>query len=386
MWYRTLLAEKNGLLSKNPLGSLLVSAQTKTRLFADFKSPEEFLKYSSGKTPPERCFYEIILGGGKQKPYFDIDMKNESGVDGEKVIENLVKAIAVVLEPKMGLSFEENILIFTSHGPKKWSYHVVLDCICFKDNQTNKGFKNKVVAEMKEYSEHVDSSVYSSKQQFRILGSRKFGSERVKIPKLNFTISGETYISKMNGMSELEILKSSLVTYTDDTVLLPFSYRNKFVFAPKIGEIDFDEGDAYFVAMDFLENCCESNIGAFEFSSRDENKIAFKRLKPSFCPLCDRVHDNQNPYIMISKRGGIYFYCRRKVNERTDKLESLFIGRTKINNEDVEKQVQEKKVAKVQKEKIAKVQEKIYKIGDRGVEHFSGKCEVSVEDYFNYMD
>ena len=393
MWYRTLLAEKSGLLSKIKLGSLLVSAQVDTRYFADFEDAEEILDYTRTVLPKNKCFYEIILGDQKQKPYFDIDV-DDITKDGDKIIEELINAIVAVLEPKMGLSLEENVLIFTSHGKSKWSYHVILDGIYFDNNHVNKEFMAQVISKMKHSSEYVDTSMYSSKQQFRIVGSRKYGSERVKIPKINFSVGGVSYKSKMFDMSDLEILESSLVTFIESSFLLPFGDGRKPM-RPFNNALDnnFDEAKVFNLAIEVLEKYSQSNVDAFDFSRSDGSMITLKRVKASYCPLCLREHQNENPFITVSPNGCVYFYCRRKVSVKTGGLLSLFLGKVYVEEVEEIKEVEKKRKERDPKKEVESKEEpkeetepnETSLVGDMNMISLTKDCSVSVDDFFNYM-
>jgi hypothetical protein len=65
----------------------------------------------------------------------------------------------------------------------------------------------------------------------------------------------------------------------------------------------------------------------------EDNKINLKRLYPSYCPVCDRVHENQNPFIYINE-SRIYWNCRRAGrrdgDDITDRRKVLLLGYTKI--------------------------------------------------------
>ncbi len=64
-------------LSKNLIVSLSYhdrAADKVFRLYTIFKSYLEYGIYQLKLPQHERCFYEIILGEGTQKPHFDIDI------------------------------------------------------------------------------------------------------------------------------------------------------------------------------------------------------------------------------------------------------------------------------------------------------------------------
>jgi len=77
--------------------------------------------------------------------------------------------------------------------------------------------------------------------------------------------------------------------------------------------------------------------GNFPFIVRDVKGsiISLKRLKPSFCKICERVHEHENPYLLVID-DNVYFYCRRN----TDK--NLPLGKININLGGVDEFLEEK--------------------------------------------
>ena len=69
--------------------------------------------------------------------------------------------------------------------------------------------------------------------------------------------------------------------------------------------------------MDLVNDRMPS-VYAFRDLSPNNEILSLKRLKPSECLLCDRVHDAEGAFVVMRRRNegfGYAFYCRR--NEET---------------------------------------------------------------------
>jgi len=137
-WHRLLIPNRNkksiSLFKSeeiNDLGNkLLVSFinNQDQRLFSIFNSVTDLFIYQEHFPDCGKCFFEIILGNSNQKPHFDLDIKNQTEEYSEKVKDDLVKSIIKVTSEKgLDLTLEKDILIFSSHGKKKKSYHIIID-------------------------------------------------------------------------------------------------------------------------------------------------------------------------------------------------------------------------------------------------------------------
>jgi len=68
--------------------------------------------------------------------------------------------------------------------------------------------------------------------------------------------------------------------------------------------------------------------------------ITLKRLRPSRCQLCNRVHEHENPYIRITTTGSVYFDCRRSNSNQKLVLGKLNIHKLSSSN-DKDKPIEE---------------------------------------------
>ena len=183
-------------------GKLLVSQTTPNdqRLFSLFDSYLDFNSYQQKFPVNDRCYYELILGDSYQKPHFDIDVsKDQYGEDFVKIAD-VVKDMTIQLlistlkERDVNLDIRRDILVYSSHGENKRSFHIVVRGYCHVNNVEASSLYSLIMKQfpddLKRYAATIDRSVYSSKQQFRMLGSQKRQSNRPKIFQTIWTYFG----------------------------------------------------------------------------------------------------------------------------------------------------------------------------------------------------
>lgn len=331
------------------------------RIYAFFDSYLEFFEYMQKFPPTERAFYEIIFGELPQKPHFDIDIDRTDFISlypdddldtgAEFVREAVVAACVEVLAENMVIiDLHRDILLYSSHGPDKRSYHLVLNNKCHDGHREAKAFYDAVVSKVRsitagKYLEFIDKSVYSPRQQFRLVGCQKHGSGRPKVFYEQFWYQGQLYTHTYNEdvtdmtMKKLTIIYESMVSFTSGCVFLPSLIPPKPINQNNLGDLPDLE---YNVANQCLTMLREK-MSASPFPSRDTHGnpimrtptcpfslkeirghlILLKRDGPSHCPICkrDEPHENENPFLFIVG-GKVYWDCRRC----PDDVKKLFVG------------------------------------------------------------
>jgi hypothetical protein len=308
---------------------------SQTRVYALFDSYVEFFHYQRKFAPEHRCFFEVIFGDMPQKPHFDIDIQLDEMMK-EKVIllDEAIKqsdqlkdvvitaALTELIENykvKAGLG---NILLYTSHGPSKRSYHVVIDSFAHENNREAKAFYDAVVKRIPFNSNYVDHRVYSGKQQFRVVGSQKQNSGRSKVFHKQFTYgTGQiTHIYHQVASSTehetLIILYESLVGMTSMCTLLPNKVTEAMKTYRNNGKINVQADlllDTALKAVEMLAAKFGTTSDDPEFPCEYANVqggiIIMKRRFPSCCWICKTVHHSNNPYMYILY-GNLYWHCR----------------------------------------------------------------------------
>lgn len=301
------------------------------RLFGYFRSYIEFAKYQLNIPNPHRTFFEIILGHIPQKPHFDLDFKLSElspDIDPEMVKDRLVEVIIKTLAGDgVKLDLTRDLLLFTSHGSKKKSYHVIIDNYAHKDNLEAKAFYQTIVKLLPENEQkYIDHSVYGPTQNFRMVGSQKLNSNRPKKLETCWNYQGQEikycYPEIPDDERHLMVieLEVSLVSYTLECMPLPsFVPETKLPGGMSVMDSDFDE-EVGQQAFQLLAEAggVPTNSPKFPYGYRhmQGNLVILKRLMPSYCRICQRVHENENPYLIINPITlKIYFHCRRSNSE-----------------------------------------------------------------------
>lgn len=294
----------------------------------------------------ERTFYEVIFGEFPQKPHFDIDIgadelhlaypQDDVQTVGNLLVEATVNACrAVLARVKVDISLHEHMLIYSSHGAKKCSYHVVITGHCHVDNNEAYAFYELVRKQVYlylagKYIEFMDHKVYSRRQQFRILGSHKTGNTRRKIFHEQFTTPSWTlchvYPETTEDLAHKQIvaLYESLVSFVSGSTLLPNfipeSVHTEWAPRSAGNELTKEDGDACLLV---LEECFAALQIDSPFTVRNVQNglIILTRHRPSACPICKREHQQENPLLWL-RENLLYWDCRR----RSPGSSAYFIG------------------------------------------------------------
>lgn len=281
------------------------------RKFSVFKDQDIFIK-SLEKIDVDRCYYEVIKSHVKQKPYFDIDMSPENmkaaqidPKDYKMVAESVINAILKVY-PQIK---RKSILVYNAHSKDvekpKYSYHIIVYNWYVENAAENQYFFNKVMKELpKTFDKVVDCSLFKENQQFRILGSNKFNSVRVK---------KTDDLGKLSSKDPYFIIRSSLITYVEKSEKLDDpEFKNVRGRIKKDGsmcksKIEFDHNDKK------LLNIIRPFTKSFNVYPAP-NGYHLRRIEPSECLICNRVHDNENASIEINDLGIMYYRCFRDIS------------------------------------------------------------------------
>jgi hypothetical protein len=341
--------------SVDPLKQIIVCWDCPGKLMGNYKDPDatfrmyhafeyiDFFRFHDRTKEEHRCFFEIILGEIRQKPKFDLDIPGK--VPEKEVVAsfNLFVSVLVFIFNKLykvDLIPEKDLLLYTSHGAEKYSFHIIINNYCHESHKHARLLYDAVASKMKEDKEEAiipDQAVYSSFQQFRILGSRKYGTGRVKTFQEKWKW-GDREISfqyphiyeNTNQKNVIDFL-NSFVSHTSNCVNL---YETAII-PPVLKSLPCS------ITLDTSEVCsildmCRSDPafrGSFPFSllKCQDSFLILKRQSKSFCPICTRDHEHENPFIYVKQDGNIYFDCRRSGKE-TKIEDGVIVSRSKYHH------------------------------------------------------
>lgn len=310
--YMSLVNGENALTKKvnNYMDKLTVFfTMQKTQFYMVFMDYIEFADFLINIYEEFRCYHEVIFDV-RQKMRFDIDSKDVN-ININELIEEIISACIQYLNKfSIILDLSRDIVITSSNGEGKLSYHIILDNYCVKDHYNAKLFFKFVISKIStKYRSYIDNSVYKSIQNFRILYNKKTDSNRVKKIVYEWKYKDQIikykykFVPNNTFQRVLLELNATLISETSGCKLLP--YKNKKNKKINISEID----DKKFLIV--KEKIYEMPLmSAFKILNVVDNIICLKRIKPSYCEICKREHEHENPYIKITDNR-CEFYCRR---------------------------------------------------------------------------
>lgn len=283
-----------------------INERTKEMTFEDkvFNSYSEFKQFHQSLSDSHH--YEVI--SGKQCLYFDFDGKTE--VTQRDFVEFCEAIVSTLANIKIG------IFIFSSLGFEKYSYHVLVRGI-YLENHTECDFLAKrIISQLNPNNElykSFDSTIYTSRRNFRLLGSRKINSTRVK--KFH-----ENIFNSEGFIPPIDLLRLSFVTNIDGCVK----------YSCEIQTFDIGNTETTQVSNWDIENVNKVNSflndnyrDAFEIIGYKDNLMLLRRKKASHCNICERVHQGENAYVCLQGKK-LYFICRRAESGKRELIDDDF--------------------------------------------------------------
>lgn len=301
------------------------------RSFTLFRSHLDVYNHMMKVPVVKRSFFEIIQGNKPQKPHFDIDIEvKDDGIipDSRGIMSEILDAmIDTLYQEGVVVNMNKDVLIYCSSRPKKESYHVVVNGWMHNDNKDAKNFAKQVKSRLSSYaSEYLDMSVYKPNQQFRLLHCSKLRIDNMKNPVPQWN-TGRYYITYPPVRNQYDEFAFSMVGVTIQCNMLPpFSdpddvQQVELEFCTD-GELrpvpkrKYDEREVV-LTKEHIDKCMNElyrltgEPDIFTVRCTDKSLISLTKKRPYLCPICNRRHENENPFITVSPSGRAKYYCRR---------------------------------------------------------------------------
>ena len=304
----------------------------KKSIFTSFRSYIYYFHFYNRLPIENRVCYEVIPQG-KQKPHFDADIEFKDGDinQGKYTLEELGSLMKLALPSAiLDVMTEYNVnynpdlhMIFTDSSTNlKQSFHVVVNGFYHSNNKEALAFYKLVKAKLPpSIRDYLDSAVYKANQQFRLIGNHKIGKTNVKVLDETITKWRPTDGKPGDEVYNLRILEASMVSFTADSIALPSFISDENTITNKKFTVSDEDCSIYEDQIISIYN--SSSVSASgkirDFNGPIANITSSHRFR---CPICNKVHDHENPQLILSK-GSLYWDCRR----RTNGARSLFIGR-----------------------------------------------------------
>jgi hypothetical protein len=349
------------------------------RKYALFDSYAQVHKYcvwirNTGKIPHlyELCPYftklHFDIDVSKKDVEEDVDFSQVETTRDEKILLPFLKYIESVFAKLYPLNYSEggfvdNMLVFEAHRQnEKISYHIVVDGFHVPCHESWLFYKEVTDSMSRDGLEipakYADFSVYKKNQNFRLFGSNKSsmrGSAGIKqiYKGADLELSPGKVFSATRMMESsfgnepynkellmLRVLERSLISHTMGTVRLTL---NKTSASDKNRQAAMGREDQTYSRtitlkdenvkriMEVFERSSffktETGEPAFEFDKvAPGDLVCVKRIRKSFCSICERTHEGQNSWLERDILGNVHFVCRRAQEARIKGGYSRYIG------------------------------------------------------------
>ena len=327
--------------------NVLICQELKYRNFARFRGIHDLIKFTNKVKYSHNCLYEIIRSNYSHKWYADIDIVLEGfGTEKSKCVLPAEETIEVVKEVKKALlSFlpisEDDIMVASSNGDQKHSYHIVIDKWCLANGEEAKAIYFNVLNIIPVRYRPALDLLYKSLQQFRLYNSHKFESDRVKI--FRDDLSSWKPIATPIDNKHLELLRFTSFLVGN---ISGCSYLPSFVAEKELRSFDKDENNLNKEDTEKVMSLFRARYkeySAFSYFCYDKCFITLKRIRPSYCASCQRSHEHENPYLLVvGPEKYIYFDCRRGGLDTP----KLYLGKLGATEQETTQEVIEEEIIK----------------------------------------
>lgn len=340
-----------------------------------FDCIDNFIKYRD--ECEEKPFHEVIFGWQQQKIKFDIDFDDDPD---DSFVEELLRSVDEAICTTMYIEYREiidsdYIINTTSTGfdenaqRRKCSFHKIIAGFYVSDNNEAKEFTKRFLLNLPPiYHKYIDGGINKQIQNFRLIGCHKLGSQRTKRltdESATMYVDDDTIIQKVNG--------TLLQSLTDEP----------------------DEPDEIMIVSDDIDAAINivTNAGLLEhhqFTKTVNTLLCFKRLSPSQCNICQRVHVSENSLMVtMSYNDGIcdvFELCRRDENSSRRHL-GKFYSVSQCINDAVDVKINKRAAAfnTLIEETIADPPDFIDHVELRALEH-KNIYESKVMEQFEHVD
>lgn len=289
IWFKT----KNESLKKGYLHIARDINKMGSKEFTHVKTYEEISKIIDEND----CIYEVVTG--KWTEFYDFDGINIDYDKEDEIVENF-KFVYSKINPNNKVHYK------VCKGDNKLSIHFVIpnsilnDCYSMRER-----FMELVNIKELKYKSYYDNAIYTKDRLIRTVRSDKVFSNRI------FSSQSEDkdlFVSHV--LNELNINTNNTKMNSNYLLLKKYGLHHSFV---------------------------------LDAEMRD-NTFRLRRINPSNCIICNRIHDKENAYININDMS---YGCFRDlsvkmyleidtINVNVNKLKNILSNQYNISNEEIE--------------------------------------------------
>lgn len=337
-----------------------------TRMYSAWRTPMQFFQWYDQVPQDSKTCYEIIPTAARRKFYLDFDYPLKEGEIYESLLREAFDAVVRMIQQTQILFADPTFvhpekrplhpilptdfrpLICQSHRPgTKISFHIIFTGASFTSAEDTKlifeALKQRLLssAVTSRWCSALDAGVYTANQSFRMLGSSKLKKSNWKKlilkgeqPELSMVPMWEP---KPYHVASIEQHHAALLTNLTDTT--PFSLARRdggrppptstMSARPPTTATELVIANAYQYAEQALLEMSQKYATPFKIRdnpSRDVTPtsrgviVPLIRTAASECPICLRVHEHENPYMIVEstpegdltpKTVTVSWFCRR---------------------------------------------------------------------------
>lgn len=294
----------------------------------------------------QRTFYEYV-NTPKRKIYFDIEweflVENYDVVlpQFNQIRDCTLTGIQTELHSKnVNYNVERDCIIQSSHGPGKLSLHIIINNFYFDrlDNlqyfvaavrnyiprklwyyiKPNKGTpsdkRSPSPGPVKGLGETLDTRVYTTGRQFRLVWNTKLGKNRFLIID-PITPIGATFPRQPGDpdniseeLQKLRLFEACMITFTSNCTLLPDWAPIEDAKVAKYAPIQLTNAQDQFM-IDAFTSSTYSTIFRLGNRYRDNSYYLVPINKPWYCDGHQRNHDNNNALLCYGNNNTVFIRC-----------------------------------------------------------------------------
>lgn len=263
--------------------SIVLRRSADTNTFYQFYDIEYFKGIYYKMDNNSRYFHEIIYDR-EQRFHMDIDGKDEYAKHNKRYILNNILGIVKEVYKEKNLDYK--FVVYTTFRDNM-SFHIVDTKYYLTNSNACMNLYNIILQKLDtKMHKYIDDNMYKGDHSLRIPLSCKYEDN---LPKLQII---PRYYVELNYSLVSYVSTAIHTDVFDSNIPKPICLQSTYPY--DIKQID--------------EN--------FKIREQNGNLIILDRIKPSYCNICNRVHDNDNAYLLY-KNGKYNFYCyRHKSDER----------------------------------------------------------------------
>jgi hypothetical protein len=272
-----------------------------------FNNWQDFLIYYKNIDKKYRHFYEMF--NDKIKFFLDIDCdENYNDNEWNDIVDTIKNRLLIFLNNVTNI-YDINIIRCESkyiEKEKKRSCHLIVENFNF-DTKYCKELYNMFIKEINEnLKKYIDSQVYGENRCLRIIGSSKMGSDRTKYDFENIhDISLKHFVSNIDNTIYIELSK-----FYNNKINL--NYKKNINMKIELKTNYNIKNHEYLDYIRIVNDKINNSKPFFKIRKNGikGNMIIFDLICPYYCKCCNKIHELENPFIIVNKET-IDFYCRR---------------------------------------------------------------------------